>query len=219
MQHPEIDQYIAAVEKDILKAKALLEKGYETSLIQLKNAIVEVDRTHRKIAKLEIRAAVSSGREALDKVEHCIGQMDFLNAHQKIDGLGEFDDLFAQLSEALKAAKLTVAFALKSTKEHTTECEGELKSVWTQLHLYLEVVRLEIAMAAHISDEEMPEVRAKLCEIFGKAAISREPHQRRKLLESTRHLFDEEEAIIKDNLIEILSEHPELAKWITKQSE
>jgi len=213
-QHPQIDQYIADIEKNILKAKELLEQGHEVSLQRLKDHISKATHIHRKLAAREIDDAVASEREALQEVEQCIGEMAFLNAQYEIEDLARFDELFAHLSKALSDARARAGIESRMSEGHLAEFEPELRSAWRNLHHTLEIVRLEIAMASKVSYREMPAVRNQLAEIFSKAALPQEHIERKNLLYSARHLFDKEANIIKDSLVDVLSEDPALSHWI-----
>ena len=213
-QHPQIDQYIADIEKNILKAKELLEQGHEVSLQRLKDHIFNATSIHHKLATREIDYTFATESQALQEVEKCIGEMNFLNAHHKIEDMAQFDELFARLSTALSDARAIAGIVSRSSEDHLAEFEPELRPAWKKLHHTLEVVRLEISLAANLSYKEMPEVRNQLAEVFRKAALPQEHIERKNLLYSARHFFDKEANIIKDSLVEVLSEHPALSKWI-----
>ena len=213
-QHPQIDQYIAHIEKNILKAKELLEQGHEVSLQRLREHISDATRIHRKLAISEIDDAFASESETLQNVEKCIGEMDFLNAHHKIEDMARFDELFADLSTALSDARARAGVELRSSEGHLSELEPELRSAWENLHHTLEIVRLEIAMASKVLYKEMPEIRTQLADIFGNAAMVKEDKERTDLLYSARQFFDDEANIIKESLVNFLTEHPALSKWI-----
>ncbi len=213
-QHPQIDQYIADIEKNILKAKELLEQGHEVSLQRLKDHISNATNIHHKLATREIEDAFTNESEALQKVEKCIGEMDFLNAHHKIGDLSRFDELFTHLSKALSDARAKAGMITRTSEDHLPQFEPELRAAWKNLHHTLEIVRLEISLAANLSYIEMPEIRNQLAEVFRKAALPQEHIERKNLLYSARHFFDKEANIIKDSLVEVLSEHPALSKWI-----
>ncbi len=213
-QHPQIDQYIGNIEKNILEAKQLLEQGHEASLQLLRNHISNATRVHRKLAAREIDDAITSENEALQDIEKCIGEMDFLNAHHKIEDMACFDELFDHLSTALSHARARTGIVSRSSEGHLAEFEPELRTAWENLHRTLEVVRLEIAMASNKLYEDTPELRHQLTEVFRKAAQAKEDKERKDLLYSARQFFDDEANIIKDSLVKFLSEHPELSKWI-----
>lgn len=213
-QHPQIDQYIADIEKNILTAKELLEQGHEVSLKRLKAHISEASGIHRKLATREIDDMIASENEALQDIEKCIGEMDFLNVHHKIEDMACFDELFGHLSNALSNARARTGIASRSSEGHLAEFEPELRTAWGNLHRTLEIVRLEIAMASNKLYKNLPEVRSQLAEVFRKAALAKEDEERTDLLYSARQFFDAEANIIKDSLVKFLNEHPGLSKWI-----
>ncbi len=118
--------------------------------------------------------------------------MDLLNAHHKIEEIANFDELFAHLSESLKKAR-----TLDSTQHHLEALSGELGLAWAELHLALEMVRLEIGISTTVTETKRNEVRRKLIATFEEAKKPHDLPKKRGILYQARHAFDEDAAILK----------------------
>jgi hypothetical protein len=182
-----INDYIRQLEKDLLEAKRLLRSGLDVSLAQLAGATQQVKQAMRSEVKAKLKALEVLAEDAIDKIEERVGRLNYLAAEQEVKSLEAFNRLAEPLAKSLHQARATIAKLDEIGQREFAALPGDIATAWHDLHLYIEIVRLELSLAENHNEEGIATVRAQLVEQFEQAAAAaaeaRQEHEATSLVE------------------------------------
>jgi hypothetical protein len=170
MNEPKITEFTAHLEHDLMEAKELLRAGLEVSLEHLRRAGDAASAAALGSARQKLIVLESHSEEALAKIEECVAELVDLTSEKDIDNADDFERWANELSDSLHEARSALAEIDEEGQRDLGNEGGAVKKAWRDLHLYIEMVRLELALAASATVHEADALRQELMDEFQNAA-------------------------------------------------
>jgi hypothetical protein len=159
-----IHQLIRQLERDLLDAKSLLSSGLSIALEHLLRAGEATTSVMTGQVRQRLVALEGLGEVAIDEIERHVRHLNDLATRGAIRTAEDFDRCAKPLSMALQEGRQALANITAISGKELAEGAGKVVFAWRNLHLYIEIVRLELALAEEGFEEEGARVRATLAE-------------------------------------------------------
>jgi hypothetical protein len=173
MNTKRIDDFTTCIEEDLLEAKKLLRSGLKLALEQLKHVSGSTALLMKNTAIAEVKALEDLGEAAINDIQSKLGELSYLTAEGDIKRVEDFEEASSSLSGLLAAARRKllkideIGQRELGTPEHT-----EISRAWRDLHLNLEIVRLQLTLTQTKTTEEAEKLRVQFEKELEQASTS-----------------------------------------------
>jgi len=165
-----VSEFIRNLEHDLLEAKRLLRFGLSVSLENLRRSGDATTEAMTRSARTKLRKLENLSEKEVDEVEKHLMRLNYLAADQEIYSVEDFDALAIPLTASLAVARRALKGIDTNGRAALGNDAGPIGKAWRDLHLHIEIVRLQLSLAEMDSKEEALELRQVLSVEFDKAA-------------------------------------------------